>query len=229
VRDRLDEYFNTDCFTGPPVISSDGGTGFGNTTPGLLRGPAQHNVDLALRKTTAITERTSLEFRAEFFNAFNSTQFANPNTTFSDGTPAFRRITGTSLAPRIGQLALKLYFLTDGAATREDDEPKNRKPGHDCRGAMDLVCRNGSGCGWPEALAPARFPSAGHYPSRWDLQRKAAAIHCHSRRTRSFRCKREARGEGRDLWLHCSYDKAKRPVMFVFKGGPITAWGRRST
>ena len=110
VRSRLDEYFNTNCFTSPPVISSDKGTGFGNTKPGLLRGPAQHNVDLSLRKTTALTERMALEFRAEFFNAFNSTQFGNPDTTFSDGVPAFGKITSTSVAPRIGQLALKLSF-----------------------------------------------------------------------------------------------------------------------
>jgi hypothetical protein len=110
VRNRLNEYFNTNCFTGPPVISSDGGTGFGNTKPGLMRGPAQHNVDLSLRKTTPLAERTSLEFRAEFFNAFNSTQFGNPDTTFSDGAPAFGQITSTSVAARIGQLALKLNF-----------------------------------------------------------------------------------------------------------------------
>lgn len=110
VRDRLDQYFNTSCFTPPPVISSDGGTDFGNARPGLLRGPSQHNVDLSLRKTTAITERANLEFRAEFFNAFNSTQFGNPDTTFSDGAPAFGQITSTSVAPRIGQLALKLTF-----------------------------------------------------------------------------------------------------------------------
>ena len=110
VSSRLNEYFNTNCFTSPPVISSDGGTGFGNTRPGLLRGPAQHNVDLSLRKTTALTERMALEFRAEFFNAFNSTQFGNPDTTSSDGVPAFGKITSTSVAPRVGQLAFKLNF-----------------------------------------------------------------------------------------------------------------------
>jgi Carboxypeptidase regulatory-like domain len=110
VRARLNQYFDTSCFTNPPVISADGGTGFGNTKPGLMRGPAQHNVDLSLRKTTPITERVGVEFRAEFFNAFNSVQFANPDTTFSDGLPAFGQITNTSVAPRIGQLALKLNF-----------------------------------------------------------------------------------------------------------------------
>jgi hypothetical protein len=110
VSSRLNEYFNVNCFTDPPVISPDGGTGFGNTKPGILRGPAQHNVDLSLRKTTRLTEHMGLEFRAEFFNAFNSTQFGNPDTTFSDGAPAFGQITSTSVAPRVGQLALKLNF-----------------------------------------------------------------------------------------------------------------------
>ena len=74
-----------------------------------MRGPSQHNVDLSLRKKTPLTERMALEFRAEFFNAFNSTQFSNPDTSFSDGA-AFGQITSTTVAPRVGQLALKLNF-----------------------------------------------------------------------------------------------------------------------
>jgi hypothetical protein len=111
VKSRLTQYFNTSCFSDPPVISADGGTGFGNTRAGMLEGPGQHNFDLALGKITAIagSEFVNLEFRAEFFNAFNSAQFANPDTAYSDGA-AFGTITATSVAPRIGQLALKLHF-----------------------------------------------------------------------------------------------------------------------
>ena len=111
VNSRLTEYFNTACFTTPPVIGDDGiGTGFGNTGAGILLGPDQRNVDLSLSKITPLgSERVKLEFRAEFFNVFNTTQFANPDTALSDG-PAFGRITSTSVAPRIGQLALKLQF-----------------------------------------------------------------------------------------------------------------------
>jgi hypothetical protein len=111
VEKRLGGFFNTNCFTDPPTVSSDGGTAFGNTRPGMLRGPDQHNLDLSLGKMTPIagSDRLNLEFRAEFFNAFNSAQFANPDTAFSDGA-AFGQITGTSVAPRIGQLALKLHF-----------------------------------------------------------------------------------------------------------------------
>jgi len=113
VKSRLTQFFNTSCFAQPPVISPDGvGTGFGNTRAGMLEGPGQHNFDLALGKLTPIagSEFVNLEFRAEFFNAFNSAQFANPDTAFSDGVPAFGAITQTSVAPRIGQLALKLHF-----------------------------------------------------------------------------------------------------------------------
>ena len=111
VQSRLTEYFNTSCFNNPPTISDDGGTGFGNTRAGMLQGPSQHNVDLALSKLTPIAGKgnVNLEFRAEFFNVFNSAQFANPDTAFSDGA-AFGQITATSVAPRIGQLALKLHF-----------------------------------------------------------------------------------------------------------------------
>ena len=68
------------------------------------------NFDFALIKRTAFgSDRTrNLEFRAEFFNIFNHTQFANPDAAFND--PTFGVIQATSVAPRIIQLALKLNF-----------------------------------------------------------------------------------------------------------------------
>jgi len=111
VKGRLNEFFNTGCFSNPPTVSEDGGTAFGNARASMLQGPGQHNFDLALAKITPIagSESVNLEFRAEFFNAFNSTQFSNPDTAYSDGA-SFGVITATSVAPRIGQLALKLHF-----------------------------------------------------------------------------------------------------------------------
>jgi hypothetical protein len=82
-----------------------------------LRGPHLTNVDVALAKTTAITERVSLEFRVEYFNALNHPEFAQP--TVVDGaaninSPNFGQITTTGTfrgaAPRIGQLAARLTF-----------------------------------------------------------------------------------------------------------------------
>ncbi|MGD0162117.1 MAG: carboxypeptidase regulatory-like domain-containing protein [Candidatus Sulfotelmatobacter sp.] len=93
----------------------------GDRTYGLprnaLRGPSLINLDVALAKTTAITERVKLEFRVEFFNALNHPEFAQP--TLVDGaanidSPTFGQITTTGSfrgpAPRIGQLAMRLTF-----------------------------------------------------------------------------------------------------------------------
>jgi len=83
----------------------------------LLRGPTRTNLDIALAKNTAITERVKLELRAEFFNALNHPEFAQP--TILDGTsnidsPNFGQVTTTGsfrgATPRIGQLAMRLTF-----------------------------------------------------------------------------------------------------------------------
>ena len=82
-----------------------------------LRGPSLTNLDLALAKTTAITERVSLQLRLEYFNALNHPEFAQP--TYSDNatninSPLFGQITTTGTfrgpAPRIGQIAARLTF-----------------------------------------------------------------------------------------------------------------------
>lgn len=83
----------------------------------VLRGPHLTNFDVALAKTTAITERASLEFRVEYFNVLNHPEFAQP--TVLDGATningsTFGQITTTGSfrgpTPRIGQLALRLTF-----------------------------------------------------------------------------------------------------------------------
>jgi len=73
----------------------------------FFRGPGRTNLDLALAKTTPITERVAAEFRVEAFNIFNHTEFLNPDTNPNSGT--FGQVTTTS-DPRIIQLALRLTF-----------------------------------------------------------------------------------------------------------------------
>jgi hypothetical protein len=83
-----------------------------------LRGPHLVNLDTALAKTTAITERVNLELRFEFFNVLNHPEFAQPtfldNATNINSPSIFGQITTTGSfrgpAPRIGQVAARLTF-----------------------------------------------------------------------------------------------------------------------
>jgi hypothetical protein len=101
VKNRLNKFFDTTAFVAP--------AGFGNTGRNILRGPGQSNVDFSVVKFIPITERTRAEFRSEFFNIFNITNFANPNSNIA--VPAtFGRITSTSAGPRVIQFALKVQF-----------------------------------------------------------------------------------------------------------------------
>ncbi len=112
VTSKVNSYFNKSCFTTPPVIGDDGiGTAFGNSGVGIANGPKQNNSDLALIKKTSmgwLTEGANIEFRTEFFNMFNTPQFSNPDTSYSDST--FGQITSTAVNPRIIQFALKANF-----------------------------------------------------------------------------------------------------------------------
>jgi hypothetical protein len=109
---KVDGYFNASCFTLPPIIGADGvGTGFGNSSAGIVSGPGQSNLDLALMRNISLhfpREASNLQLRAEFFNSLNHPQFSNPNATY--GSPGFGLISSTSVNPRIGQVAAKLIF-----------------------------------------------------------------------------------------------------------------------
>ncbi len=75
---------------------------------GVTLYPSLANLDTALIKDTRITERVRLQFRAEFFNLFNTPQFWLPNTTFGD--VQFGQVSQTSALPRVVQFSLKLRF-----------------------------------------------------------------------------------------------------------------------
>lgn len=86
---------------------------FGNLPHALCCGPAISNTDLAIEKKTPINERFTTEFRAEFYNAWNHTQFANPDGNFTDVPPpggTFGVITKTREGPRVIQFGLKFLF-----------------------------------------------------------------------------------------------------------------------
>lgn len=112
IESKLNTYFNASCFTTPPVVGADGiGTAFGNSATGIVNGPGQGNLDVAVSKTLALNwpaEESRLQVRAEFYNALNHPQFANPDANFT--SPTFGVITSTSVNPRVGQLALRMAF-----------------------------------------------------------------------------------------------------------------------
>jgi len=94
------QYFSTDPFS-PETLGVAG-----NANRRFFHGPGLNNWDFALHKNTRLTERTALEFRAEFFNAFNHAQFTNPS---GDVLGNFG-VVGDTRDARIGQLALKFAF-----------------------------------------------------------------------------------------------------------------------
>jgi len=101
------QWFNPNAF-----ILATPGT-YGNLGRGTLTGPGLADVDVSLFKTTTVSERVSLQFRAEFFNVLNRANFGTPNpTVFSNGaiSASAGLITATSTTSRQIQFGLKLIF-----------------------------------------------------------------------------------------------------------------------
>ncbi len=68
----VNQYFNLNCFA-PSTYGSVGNLGRNN-----LIGPGYAETDIGVTKNTRITERVSLQFRAEIFNIFNHPNFSVP-------------------------------------------------------------------------------------------------------------------------------------------------------
>ncbi|HYK40653.1 MAG TPA: hypothetical protein VEU98_11520, partial [Candidatus Eremiobacteraceae bacterium] len=96
-------WFNTD----PTLITTPTLGTFGNGPHALCCGPAISNTDLVVSKKTRINERWDTEFRAEFYNLFNHTEFTNPDGNISDST--FGLVT-KARDPRLIQFGLKIFF-----------------------------------------------------------------------------------------------------------------------
>ncbi len=101
---RLYEWFNTAAFAAPAAFAF----GSESRTDPVLRADGIANYDFTVLKRTPINERFNLEFRTEFFNLFNRTQFADPGTSL--GTPQFGIVTSTQNLPRLVQMSLRLNF-----------------------------------------------------------------------------------------------------------------------
>jgi len=103
----------------PRLIGPDGRANpefFGHPAPGTVgtlhltpvSGPGFWNFDFSMIKRTRISERTNVEFRAEFFNVFNHTNFFTGETQTITNT-TFGQVTDT-FDPRIIQFAVKFNF-----------------------------------------------------------------------------------------------------------------------
>jgi hypothetical protein len=90
----------------------------GNVGRNSFRGPFQQNWDIAINKNTKITERISIDFRTDFFNAFNHPSFQSPqaaggsfgNYGYVDVASGDSSIIGTVSSPRIIQFGAKINF-----------------------------------------------------------------------------------------------------------------------
>ncbi len=105
----INNWFNPAAFATPAV-----GT-WGNLGRNVGRGPGYYEIDTALEKETAITERLALKFRAEAFNVLNHPIYGDPASDISSSsfgvitTPLNTGATGIG-TPRRLQFMLRLQF-----------------------------------------------------------------------------------------------------------------------
>jgi len=110
IESKLNNYFNINAVNCAPQAIGNG-FGWGNSGVGIVLGPGEKDTDLALTRSFQVpgpSEGTNLQFRAEFYNAFNMPNFASPGTNANSSS--FGQITAMSLAPRLVQFGLKYVF-----------------------------------------------------------------------------------------------------------------------
>jgi hypothetical protein len=103
------QWFNPAAFLAPPANSSF----YGNLGRDTFIGPGLATWDFSTLKSTGISERLSLQFRAEIFNLLNRANFNTPNLivfTPSGLSGTAGAITSTSTTARQVQFGLKLLW-----------------------------------------------------------------------------------------------------------------------
>jgi hypothetical protein len=127
-RANLGAYFNLAGFCTPAVVPFgdplgnpaamvNPATGYGDAGIGGVTGPGQFNWDISILKNTQITERLRVQFRTDFYNAFNHPQFSDPGSG-AFGSVGFidvnnvitNQITHTSVNPRLIQFGVHFLF-----------------------------------------------------------------------------------------------------------------------
>jgi hypothetical protein len=114
-------YLNPRAFANPAITAQDPNGFFGNLGRDQVYGPGFWNADFSLSKIFPVREKLSLQFRTEFFNAFNHPNFALPTNVVNIGAPNAGKITQTpdvaqgnpglgGGGPRVMQFGLRLQF-----------------------------------------------------------------------------------------------------------------------
>jgi len=109
-------WFGTDAAATPCQGTDDGAcaygiesaTSYGTARPNTERAPGYRQIDLSLFKSFTTVGTQKVEFRADFFNAFNFASYGNPDSGVTD--TYFGQITGTRSPQRQVQFALKYIF-----------------------------------------------------------------------------------------------------------------------
>jgi Carboxypeptidase regulatory-like domain len=96
------EWFSPAAFAAPPAYT------FGDAGRNSVYGPPLQSLDFALARSFSFTERASLQFRAEAFNALNKTNLGTPNRFVN--TPQFGTITMAMTPGRELQVSARLSF-----------------------------------------------------------------------------------------------------------------------
>jgi hypothetical protein len=102
-------------------IPEPGEHGSGRNT---IQGPGYWNLDLGLMKGIDLTERWKLQFRAEFFNALNHTNFANPANISAGTALGFLRLASDLTSPVFGQTCCVAASTPSSATTIAVGEPQ---------------------------------------------------------------------------------------------------------
>jgi Carboxypeptidase regulatory-like domain len=103
----VSQWFNPNAFSAPfSMLSSSGaitGGAVGNLGRDTLVGPGLKELDLALLKNTQLREGLNLQFRSEFFNVLNHTNFTTPNAVTYASAPTL--VSGTYTPPSLSSTA----------------------------------------------------------------------------------------------------------------------------
>jgi len=104
----INKWFNTGAFAVQTGLPQPLGQRTLTQYLSQLRNMGINNFDLALDKAFQLSERFKLQFRSEFFNAFNRPQFGNPDVSVTSGN--YGKITSQANIPRQIQFGLKLVY-----------------------------------------------------------------------------------------------------------------------